>query len=548
MRRIGLLWIRRIGLHSIMVFEHQSDTKVFTMTMEILPELTSNKLCGREINTTSLKSCQGDSSLKIKLPDHRSNPMMEEVKSSGLTTMGDLTFEQLMDEYEKKKGADKEECESLYDTESDIKYVKSFSVTTFSLIEEEADPDLHSMPDDEVESVFGFEAAKSTYEENDKAKTKVELTQSEEATANNILDEITNLNAFANKPSDLLVLLRLKYHLSPPKMPDLLADTFKNLLPQIIEDSIQQTLPKFNQRVQETLKAHVLELISKPPNKELNALNTLESRRFDTLQTELMTTIRAKVGKSIRKSVGKEMQIVQDRISYCATQLEKGDVHLRELINLLKDMVFLLDSTKVFEKVKVEGEKASLEEDMELELAEEAKTAEEAKANAHGEPQPINTTSGTEPTQEAKAEVQREQSFEQAPPMSTAMVVQTSEEEPPVKKIKFNMPEYVPDFTIPSPTPLNSVMSQNIRPPVIINNILFEQYTTNLFSSSSSEFSLIPPPKITDDKGKGKADEDDSTKKLIPLLEESRSSLKLLNLNQFSASREGQMSIEEFKA
>ncbi|GJS33952.1 hypothetical protein Tco_0532334 [Tanacetum coccineum] len=60
--------------------EHQSDTKVFTMTMEILPKPTSSKLCGslrtsslmREINTTSLKSCQGDSSLKINLPDHRS--------------------------------------------------------------------------------------------------------------------------------------------------------------------------------------------------------------------------------------------------------------------------------------------------------------------------------------------------------------------------------------------------------------------------------------------------------------------------------------------
>ncbi|GKB37135.1 hypothetical protein Tco_0882077 [Tanacetum coccineum] len=29
--------------------EHQSDTKVLTITMEILPELTSNKLCGRSI-------------------------------------------------------------------------------------------------------------------------------------------------------------------------------------------------------------------------------------------------------------------------------------------------------------------------------------------------------------------------------------------------------------------------------------------------------------------------------------------------------------------
>ncbi|GJX88368.1 putative reverse transcriptase domain-containing protein [Tanacetum coccineum] len=38
--------------------EHQSDTKVFTMTMEILPEPTSNKLCG----STAAKTCQEDSS------------------------------------------------------------------------------------------------------------------------------------------------------------------------------------------------------------------------------------------------------------------------------------------------------------------------------------------------------------------------------------------------------------------------------------------------------------------------------------------------------
>ncbi|GJR43114.1 hypothetical protein Tco_1311217 [Tanacetum coccineum] len=46
--------------------KHQSDTQVFSVTMEILPEPTSNKLCG------SWKSCQGDSSLKMNLPEHRS--------------------------------------------------------------------------------------------------------------------------------------------------------------------------------------------------------------------------------------------------------------------------------------------------------------------------------------------------------------------------------------------------------------------------------------------------------------------------------------------
>ncbi|GJV88091.1 hypothetical protein Tco_1532029 [Tanacetum coccineum] len=45
--------------------EHQSDTKVFTMMMEILSEPTSNKLCDALVMRTAsaaAKPCQGDSS------------------------------------------------------------------------------------------------------------------------------------------------------------------------------------------------------------------------------------------------------------------------------------------------------------------------------------------------------------------------------------------------------------------------------------------------------------------------------------------------------
>ncbi|GJZ46774.1 hypothetical protein Tco_0600606 [Tanacetum coccineum] len=52
------------------------------------------------------------------------------------------------------------------------------------------------------------------------------------------------------------------------------------------------------------------------------------------------------------------------------------------------------------------------------------------------------------------------------------------------------------DFLIPFPIPLNSIMPTVIRPPVIINNIPFDQYTTNLFSSGSSKYSPSPPPKM----------------------------------------------------
>ncbi|GJS90169.1 hypothetical protein Tco_0772805 [Tanacetum coccineum] len=254
----------------------------------------------------------------------------EEVKSSRLTTMGDITFDQLMDEYEKKKGVAEVEYESPYNTESVIKFAMSFPVSIIfgslfidqdmmgdtadlflqdQLVEEEVDSDLKSMPDDEVKSFSGFEAAESINEENDTVETK-------------------------------------------ERMHDLLVDALKNLLSYIIEDSIQQALPKFDQRVQKTLKAYVL------------------------------IAIRAKVGKFFRKGVGKDMHIVKDSLSYYATQLDKGDVSLRALVNLMKDMVFLLDSAKVFEKAKAEGEKVSLKKDMEIKLAEEAKAAEKAKANA----------------------------------------------------------------------------------------------------------------------------------------------------------------------
>ncbi|GJR84636.1 hypothetical protein Tco_0155421 [Tanacetum coccineum] len=50
--------------------EHQSDTYVFTMMMEILPKLTSNKLYGR-FNTAAGNPVK-ETLLKLSLPSHKS--------------------------------------------------------------------------------------------------------------------------------------------------------------------------------------------------------------------------------------------------------------------------------------------------------------------------------------------------------------------------------------------------------------------------------------------------------------------------------------------
>ncbi|GKC55666.1 hypothetical protein Tco_1083264, partial [Tanacetum coccineum] len=259
----------------------------------------------------------------------------KEVHSSGLTSMGDVTFEQLTDEYDQRQSVCKEEP---------------------------TDSDLHSMPDDETE----------------------------EATVDNIFDEMANLKAFTNRPLDPLVIFGRK---------------------MVANETLQSIVPN---------------LICEPLNKELNVLNTLETQRFENLQKELLTAIRAKVGKSVRKYVRKKMQIVKDHLSYFAGKLDKGEIDIRELINLMKDMVHLLDSANVIKEAKAKGEKVSLKEDMALELAKEAKAAEETKAD----PPPTS---------------------EQFPSVSSALIVdqlvekaleennseeKVLEEEPPFKRLK----------------------------------------------------------------------------------------------------------------
>nr|GFB80386.1 hypothetical protein [Tanacetum cinerariifolium] len=94
------------------------------------------------------------------------------------------------------------------------------------LMKEEADFDLKSMPDDKVESVFGFEAIESTDEENDTIKTKVEIssltTKSEKLKS-----------SLAKKVPDKLEesIHRIVVDAFAERMPNLLADTLKSLLP-----------------------------------------------------------------------------------------------------------------------------------------------------------------------------------------------------------------------------------------------------------------------------------------------------------------------------
>ncbi|GJS24928.1 hypothetical protein Tco_0453560 [Tanacetum coccineum] len=299
--------------------------------------VTANATQSLEASESAQDQGNQPQTIDAKTADH----VMEEEDhdkgiNSSIVSMGDVRLEDLSVNDE----------DNPFDTESEIKV----------LVEEPTDFDLHSMPDDEVESISGFEAADSNEEGT-------------ENTADNILDKIADLKASADNTSDPLGHLQTdisslsnkvenlesslaktvssKLEESVPRMvadafeermPELISETLKNIIPNIIEESIQQALPKFDQRIQETLQSTMPELIRKLLNKELNALNTLEIQRFASLQKELLTAIRAKVGKSVRKTLWKEIDIMKDRLSYYDDKLDKGDVNLRELIILMKGM------------------------------------------------------------------------------------------------------------------------------------------------------------------------------------------------------------------
>ncbi|GJX68433.1 hypothetical protein Tco_0304160 [Tanacetum coccineum] len=269
-------------------------------------------------------------------------------------SMGNVTFKELFGNAE----------ESPYDTESEIKVVKRFKLQ-YTDDEDQIKfigPIYSNMEDD---TVYRFEAAE-TKDDDTQSKHKEGFSKFDEEVADN--DFVPRLVADAFEG----------------RIYEFLSDTLKNILPQIIEDAFKHALPKFDEKVHATLKAHVPEIIIKPLNKELNALNTLESNRLDALQKKLLNTIEIKVRKFVQRNVRKKFSGVNELLKYCITQLDKSDVNLRELVDLIRDLIILIDSASASAKAAPDGENKSTQTDKESEI--------QVLTIAQGEQQPINIT------------------------------------------------------------------------------------------------------------------------------------------------------------
>ncbi|GKE14967.1 hypothetical protein Tco_1422544 [Tanacetum coccineum] len=169
----------------------------------------------------------------------------EEVKESGLESIGDVTFDQIMDEIDQKNKAAQEKPESPYDTESEIKIIKRFqprqldddAQITFLGAEpshfeydqtkstmhggSDSDSGLHSMPDDDLVSLTDFKTPDSA--DND--------SQEELRTLNTKVDQLES--NISKKVTDDI----------QSSVPSIVVDTLKETLPGLLLEALKDTLP-----------------------------------------------------------------------------------------------------------------------------------------------------------------------------------------------------------------------------------------------------------------------------------------------------------------
>ncbi|GJR15009.1 hypothetical protein Tco_0797661 [Tanacetum coccineum] len=262
-----------------------------------------------------------------------------EAVHSDLHSIGDVPLESLT------KPAD----DNPYDTESEIKVIKKFKQLEDYDMDAELnmskDPkpsnnlqdesDLESMPGDEIGSVSESENLES--DEDDTHSQNVELSKSEERDANNLIDELADMNAFTDKPSLIDSLGQLQNEISnlnskvqnlessitkqvtdklEELVPSLVATTLKETLLELISKSLKTAIPQ--------ITAETVDKILRPINKQFNAFNKFEATHFVKLHTGLRKDLKKKVGISVRKEVHKGMNTVKVKLDYCTTKVDQN--------------------------------------------------------------------------------------------------------------------------------------------------------------------------------------------------------------------------------
>nr|GFB75515.1 hypothetical protein [Tanacetum cinerariifolium] len=147
------------------------------------------------------------------------------------------------------------------------------------------------------------------------------------------------------------------------RMHGLIFYTLKNILPQLLNDSVKKLMPKIDKRVKKTLTAKVPEVLLKPLYKEFNALSKLESKRFVILEKKLKKSIHKKLIKYIKQMLHSTVKVPRDILvvnaQHLQTKVEKTSADLHELVEVVCKLVRIVNSVAPPVNTATGGEKES---------------------------------------------------------------------------------------------------------------------------------------------------------------------------------------------
>ncbi|GKC20814.1 hypothetical protein Tco_1022964, partial [Tanacetum coccineum] len=225
--------------------------------------------------------------------------------------------------------------------------------------------------------------------------------------------------------------------------------------------------------------------------------NTLPIILKDSIKEYVETSVIAtKIGSKVKANVCISMGKVTERLDSLLDFTQKNADNITDLEEKIKTLNFLHNAAEVFKKANAEGEK------WEKNNPESPKNDTELKSTDGEQQENIAKKINTDSALVIHASKER-----------------TSDDEPPQKRLKVK---------IPTPPPLRSIHPDPI---------------TFLTPRAQTPPRESNPPR-DERKGKGIANEEEQLKEILPLLEQSGSDPKILNLQQFSTGGK-EMTLEE---
>ncbi|GJX86665.1 hypothetical protein Tco_0337439 [Tanacetum coccineum] len=247
------------------------------------------------------------------------------------------TVEKLLEEVDKQNFVVQHTQESHFDTESEIRFVKSFHASQIIQTKTDSTQDaeatlmdsgpinmdsefeLEYMPDDDLQSLLGFETPVS-----DDSRHEVS-------------------DAIESFVPDLIS------HSLNTQLPGPLSDALRDCLPQLLKESLTTFIPTVTKSVVEE-QAQFNKRVVKHMNRQFNISHKAESLRFISFHKALSNVLKTEMGASISSKVSLGMKdVITDLITqtkhllkYC---LSVQDMHsqLQEVRELLEAAVIMDD-------------------------------------------------------------------------------------------------------------------------------------------------------------------------------------------------------------